>query len=136
MRTLLHHSAVFAGLLPLLFAACSTAPAGASDIRTIADGETFTLASGENVALSGHGTLRYMRLVKDSRCRPDVQCVWAGDAEVAFEWTVAGGQPEAFSLHTGLGDRSKDLGDSRLTLVELARGENPDAQLRIEAIGQ
>lgn len=136
MRTLLPHSAVIAGLLPLLFAACSTSPAGASALRTAADGESFALAAGESIALSGRGTLRYVRLVKDSRCRPDVQCVWAGDAEVEFEWTATGGKPEGFSLHTGLGDRSRDLDGSLLTLVELARGENPEARLRIEAAGR
>lgn len=136
MRTLLPHPAVIASLLPLLFAACSTSPAGASGLRAIADGETFALASGERVALADRGTLRYVRVVKDSRCPPDVQCVWAGDAEVEFEWTAAGDRPETFSLHTGLGDRSKELGGSRLTLVGLARGANPEAQLRIEAAGQ
>ena len=27
----------------------------------------------------------------DSRCRPDVQCVWAGDATIAMRWTPAAG---------------------------------------------
>lgn len=133
---MMSHSTVIAGVLPLLLAACATPPASAGEARTIAGDESFTLASGETVSLASRGTLRYVRLVEDSRCPPDVQCVWAGDAEVAFEWTVAGGEPEAFSLHTGMGDRSKDLGGSRLTLVDLARGANPDAQMRIEAIGQ
>jgi len=132
MRTLLPYAA--AGLLPLLFAACSTSPAGASDLRTIAAGEAFAMASGERVALAGSGTLRYVRVTNDSRCKPGHRCVWAGDAEVVFEWTDdAASAPESFSLHTGRGDRSADLGGGRLTLVSLAEGAEPEAKLRWEA---
>lgn len=134
MRTLLPHAAAFAGLLPLLFAACSTSPAGASDLRVVKPGD-FTMATGERVALADRGTLRYVRVTNDSRCLPGRQCVWAGDAEVVFEWTGDGaGQPEEFSLHTGRGDRSKDLAGHRLTLASLARGAEPEAQLKLEAI--
>lgn len=134
MRTLLPHATAVAGLLPLLFAACSTSPAGASDLRTIADGETFAMTSGERVSLADSGTLRYVRVTNDSRCPPGRQCVWAGDAEVVFEWTAdAAATPESFSLHTGRGDRSKDLGGRRLTLMSLAPGAEPEAQLGWEA---
>ncbi len=139
MRTLLPHAtAAIASVLPLLLAACSTPAAGtgpAGGLRAIADGETFAMATGEGVALAGRGTLRYVRVANDSRCPPGRQCVWAGDAEVVFEWTAGGaGQPESFSLHTGRGDRSRDLDGRRLTLVSLERGANPQAQLRLEAL--
>ena len=134
MRTLLPHAAAIAGLLPLLFAACSTPPAGASDQRAVADGESFAMATGESVALADRSTLRYVRVTNDSRCAPGHQCVWAGDAEVVFEWAAEAGQPESFSLHTGRGDRSKDLGGRRLTLVSLARGANPEAQLKLDTV--
>ena len=135
MRTLLPHAAAVAGLLPLLFAACSTPPADASDQRTVADGEAFTLATGEQVALPDRGTLRYVRVTNDSRCQPGRQCVWAGDAEVVFEWAAgAAATPESFSLHTGRGDRSKDLAGRRLTLMSLAQGADPEAQLKLETL--
>lgn len=134
MRTLLPHAAAVAGLLPLLFAACSTPPADASDQRAVADGETFTLATGEQVALPDRGTLRYVRVTNDSRCKPGRQCVWAGDAEVVFEWTASAAPMQSFSLHTGRGDRSKDLAGRRLTLVSLAEGADPEARLKIEPL--
>jgi len=134
MRMLMPHVAAVAGLLPLLFAACSTPSAGASDQRAVADGEAFTMAAGERVAFADRSSLQYIRVTNDSRCAPGHQCVWAGDAEVVFEWTAAAGKPESFSLHTGRGDRSKDLGGRRLTLVSLARGAGPEAQLKLETL--
>ncbi|GAA3930569.1 hypothetical protein [Luteimonas lutimaris] len=135
MRMFLPHAATFAGLLPLLFAACTTSPAGASDMRTIAAGDSFAMTAGEGVALADRGTLRYVRVTNDSRCRPGRQCVWAGDATVVFEWTpAAADKPESFSLHTGRGDRSKDLDGQRLTLVSLDFAAEPEAQLTLEAL--
>lgn len=128
MRTLLFQAA--AGALPLLLAACSTGPAGASQ-RSVAAGETFAMAMGEAVAVADRGTLRYLRVANDSRCPPGRQCVWAGDAEVVFEWD-GGGAQETFSLHTGRGDRSRELGGHRVTLLSLARGAAPEAQLKVE----
>lgn len=129
----LPHAAAVAGLLPLLFAACSTSPAEAGGQRAIADGSAFAMSSGERVGLAGAGTLHYVRVTNDSRCPPDRQCVWAGDAEVVFEWSTDGATPETFSLHTGRGDRSKALAGQTLTLVSLERGAEPQAQLRLDA---
>jgi len=135
MRMLLPHAATFAGLLPLLFAACSTSPAGASNVRAIAAGNSFAMAAGEAVSLADRGTLRYVRVTNDSRCRPGRQCVWAGDAEVVFEWTAASAsKAESFSLHTGRGDRSKDLDGHRLTLESLDFAAEPEARLKLEAL--
>jgi hypothetical protein len=63
---------------------------------------------------------------------PDVQCVWAGDAEVAFTWRSGGGGRDAFSLHTGRGDKSHMVGDRTVTLVALARGSMPAATLKVD----
>lgn len=131
MRTLLLHS-VAATLLPLMLTACATT-ASASEPRQVADGESVTLAFGDAVALGDRGTLRYLRVANDSRCPPGKQCVWAGDAEVVFEWTATSGTPEPFSLHTGRGDRSRTLAGSVVTLTSLERGATPAAQVSIAA---
>ncbi len=135
MRTLLLHT-LAAGVFPLLMTACATsAAAGAGASRTVADGDSFTLAFGERVSLADRGTLRYVRVANDSRCPPGKQCVWAGDAEVEFEWTATAGSPEAFTLHTGRGDRSRTLAGRVLTLDTLERGASPAATLTIAAAG-
>jgi hypothetical protein len=123
-------------VIPLLaLAACATTSSGSrAGAPGPADGDTFTMVPGQAVALPGEGTLRYASLVNDSRCLPDVQCIWAGDAEVAFQWRPdGGGAIDAFSLHTGKGDTSHRIGRHLLALVELARGEAPEARLRLEA---
>lgn len=118
----------------LILAACSAAATG---VRVggprLSDGDSFRMRPGTSVAVPGEGTLRYVKVVNDSRCKPDVQCVWAGDAEVAFEWRSTGGAAEAFSLHTGKGDKSHPIGRHVLVLAGLDRGKSPGADLTLEA---
>jgi len=116
--------------------ACTMVSAGtAAPSHTVNDGDEYTLRPGEQVAVSDAGTLRYERLANDSRCAPDVQCVWAGDAEVAFVWMPGDGAKQSFSLHTGVEPRSQILGVRRLTLVSLARGAAPAATVRVDPAG-
>jgi hypothetical protein len=113
-------------------AACATSDA---DTATGAkpDGATFNLGVGEQKRVDG-GTLAYRRLVKDSRCPPDVNCVWAGDAVIELAWTPAGGATQPFELHTGLEPRSHAIGSRRRVVLDaLARGPQPAATLKIEA---
>ena len=96
------------------------------------DGQQFSMHPGEQVTLSDHGHLRYLRVVNDSRCPPGVNCIWAGDAEVAFEWAPAAGAMQAFSLHTGKDPKQQVIGARQLTLESLERGATPQAQLRVD----
>lgn len=132
MRHPLGQTILFAGLLPLLLTACASPAPGAGALRRIDADGVFQLSVGERVAL-GSGTLRYLRVAGDSRCPPGVQCIWAGDAEVVFEWIATGAQPQAFSLHTGRGERSHAIGKHRLGLESLAHGDNPVATIRLDS---
>jgi len=114
-------------------ASAPTAPSGQAS-PAVALGQTFALSPGQTVALPDRGTLRYVGVKSDSRCPPDRQCVWAGDAEVTFEWSAAGAAAQAFGLHTGFKEKSsRTLGGHTLSLVSLARGEKPQAELRLDA---
>ena len=62
--------------------------------------------------------------------------MWAGDAEVAFEWRPAAGAADAFRLHTGKGDKSHPVGRHVLVLTGLERGPAPEAHLKLEAPAQ
>lgn len=120
-------------LLPLalpVLAACSTV-AGAGPV---AAGTPFDLRPGAQATLAGGGTLRYLGLVNDSRCAPDVQCIWAGDAEIALAWTPPHGTGGRFSLHTTPGKTAHALDAGRtLRLVALQRGPAPVATLQVDA---
>ena len=121
-------------LLPLSLAACaSSASGGSDDARTVADATPFTLLPGQSARLADDSRLQYVRVVNDSRCAPDVQCVWAGDAIVALRWTPAAGTAQDFELHTGLEPRSRTLGARTVVLKSLARGANPAATLQADA---
>ncbi len=79
--------------------------------------------------------LSYTSLINDSRCAPNVQCVWAGDAEIAVRWKPARGNAQDMRLHTNPqgGSTNARIGDRTLTLVSLERGIGPKATLSIDA---
>jgi hypothetical protein len=66
-------------------AACSTlSPPPGNTLGTI----TYTMQPGDSVPVGPNGpTLRYDR-ADDSRCPPDVQCIWAGT--IVYEFTLIG----------------------------------------------
>ena len=117
----------------LSLAACSSVGSSGDNVARIADGSSFRMQPGQQVTLADASTLRYERLVNDSRCQPGVQCVWAGDAEVAFTWHSTGGGRDAFSLHTGRGEKSHVVGGRTVTLVGLGRGVAPKATLKLDS---
>lgn len=115
----------------LLASGCAALPNGAAPA---ADGSTVSLGIGQSTLLADNSLLTYTRLVNDSRCAPDVQCVWEGDAEIALQWRAAGGGSQDLRLHTSSkgGATSARAGTRTITLVALERGIAPKASLRID----
>ena len=116
----------------IALAACTTT--GAQPASTVADGSNFTLAPGQSAQLADDSRIDYVKLVSDSRCRPDVQCVWAGDATISMRWTPAAGAMVAqdFVLHTTLDPKSFTAGSRTITLTSLERGDAPKATLQVD----
>jgi hypothetical protein len=75
----------------VVMTACATPPAPPAPIHT-----SVTLLPDKATELAPGTTLRFER-VADSRCPPDVRCVWAGELRYHFTLTSAAGS-EAFSL--------------------------------------
>ncbi|MCJ0826082.1 hypothetical protein MQC88_08945 [Luteimonas sp. 50] len=125
-----------ATLLLLALAACGTAPAGDGPgpvaMNPVADGTPFNLLPQQDVALADQSRLRFVEVANDSRCRPGQQCIWAGDAELVFQWQPASGASETFSLHTTKGDKVHAIGERRLSLLSLSFDEPPAASLRVD----
>ncbi|WP_240099686.1 hypothetical protein [Thermomonas flagellata] len=99
---------------------------------------TLVLDVGETATLDDGSRLTYLRLVNDSRCPPGVQCIWAGDAEIALRWQPARGPAQEASLHTSpLQGRATatTFGPWQVRLEDLARGDAPKATLHIAPAG-
>lgn len=112
------------GLLLLSFGvlACAEGASGlpSQNAPRPAVGERFTLGVGESVPIADTGIqLTYTELVDDSRCPPEVTCVWEGDAVVAVSLAGRSGQATA-ELHTyDQRQGGVEYGDYRVELVEL-----------------
>ena len=129
------HASILAATA-LALAGCSSVASGSGGDATsgdrIADGSTFSMQPGQSVTLADDGVLRYERLVNDSRCMPDVQCVWAGDAELAFAWRSRSGATDTSTRVRSPSARVlSPLPVCRLN-CSVARGTAPEAQLRID----
>lgn len=100
-----------AAALALALAACAGAPAPRN--------ASFRLAPHQRIALADGATLTYDG-VSDSRCPPDVQCIWAG--KLSYQFIVeAGGARETFSLGPGEASHaSAALHGKRIVLDESA----------------
>ena len=114
-----------------LLAGCAALPDGASPAP---DDSQLTLGIGQSSLLADDSLLSYTRLVNDSRCAPDVQCVWEGDAEIALRWQPSGGSAQDVRLHTSskVGATEARIGARTVSLTALERGIAPKATLRIQ----
>lgn len=128
-----HRFALALVVASTLLSACVATVGGAPPARIVADGDRFTLQVGEQVGIAGGGRLHYASLASDSRCPPDVQCVWAGVAEIALRWTPASGAAQDFRLKTDAEGNSRIVGPHRVTLVALERGGAPPAEISLAA---
>lgn len=98
----------------------------------VADGATVALMPGQSAALPD-GQLRYLRLANDSRCKPHLQCVWAGDAVIELQWSPTVGAARDLKLHLNpqAGPTTAKLDARQVTFTHLA-GRRPQASLRID----
>ena len=110
--------------------ACSHAPPADAGPAL---GERFWLQAGESVAIRGErATVTFERIVADSRCAVDVQCIRAGEARGAFRLEARGGDPIRFELDTDR-ERTHEVGGYLVTLHDVAPA--PRSTVRIAATG-
>ncbi|MDQ7810165.1 hypothetical protein Q5425_41120 [Amycolatopsis sp. A133] len=97
-------------------------------------GHDVTLRLGQEAAVQGKDlTVRYTRLVADSRCRPGMQCIWQGEATLAFLLKEPGrGESTTAELHSGprTGPQATSFAASRIELVSVSE-DGGDATVRI-----
>ena len=115
-----------------LLAACQSPGAG----RLAAAPGEYRLQAGESLTLPDRSQLTYVRLVADSRCRPDVVCIRAGDADIELQWKPAAGTAQVQLLNSDPRNlqgaaHSARLGDWQVTLKALDWHEPPVATLTV-----
>jgi hypothetical protein len=98
-------------------------PVAPSTVST-APGGDVTLHLGQEAAVQGKDlSVRYTRLVNDSRCRPNMTCVWQGEATLAFLLSEPGrGESTTAELHSGprTGPQATSFAASRVELVSVS----------------
>jgi hypothetical protein len=119
-----------AGLLALATAAACAGHPGPTDAEPAAApattdvavelGESFRLRPGETASVAGgEWRVRFVGVRGDSRCPVDVECVWAGSAEVAVETAGPEGRWVERSLHTGIEPRELHADGFTLALLDV-----------------
>ena len=97
-----------------------------------------TLRVGTTATLPDRSTLTYVRLLADSRCRPEVVCIRAGDADIELRWAPVSGAPVSTVINSDPRNaqgtpNSADVGPWRIRLASLDWQQPPRATLEITA---
>ena len=104
--------------------------------QTARVGREFELKVGRVVTLDGGGLrVRLARVASDSRCPVDVNCVWAGNAEVVFEVGARGRRGgTTLRLNTSAGPERPGEGRyGRYTLKLVGLAPRPRGNRKIAA---
>jgi hypothetical protein len=117
------HKRVIGVLAALLLSGCASSenPLSADPNQaavTTQVGQTFDLRPGQTARVGSELLVGFRGVNNDSRCAVDVQCVWAGDAELKIPVTT-GTDWTTLTLHTGLEPRSGTYRSWKITVVEL-----------------
>ncbi|MFT7871171.1 MULTISPECIES: hypothetical protein [Amycolatopsis] len=109
-------------------------PAASPSTVSVPAGQDVTLHLGQEAAVQGKDlTVRYLRVVADSRCRPGMQCIWQGEATLAFLLKQPGhGESTTAELHSGVrtGPQATSFAGSRIELVAVSEDAG-EATVRI-----
>lgn len=103
-------------------------PPAAVETRSL--GYPFSIQVEETVAMDGESlTITYDRLLEDSRCPADVQCVWEGNGRVLLSLADGESAPASIELNTSLEPKSVVYSGFTVTLGNLGQGEQPPATI-------
>lgn len=88
-------------------------------------GEWFWLGEGESARIDGL-VVTFTKVLADSRCPPDVQCVWAGDVTTLVAVQL-GEEHEEFTLHIGPQGARARFGRREISIAEVVPTNAPRA---------
>jgi hypothetical protein len=104
----------------------------AARANSVTTDQEFELSPGQS-ALVGSEPLKitFEKIAADSRCPPEVQCVWEGDAVARVTAATGTQAPMSYDLHTNTGFATQaDHGAYRIRLSAVAPG--PHAGVTID----
>jgi hypothetical protein len=117
MTTTYHFVRSAASRLPAA-AALACALACSAKHPSAPSGANFVLSIGDRIAIAGTPlVLTFERLAEDSRCPPDVVCVWHGNAQLELVAQI-GSDLRTVRLNTHVGPSEGVAGAFRITLVD------------------
>jgi hypothetical protein len=88
-------------LVTALIATAACAPE--VDARTVALGDSFSLAVGQSASIEGEDlAIKFIDVVADSRCPSGVQCIWQGQVACLVEITYSGTGQQTVLTYPGL----------------------------------
>ena len=111
-------------LLTIALASCASGPSeqvegpAAQQARTASLGDTVRLAIGTRVRIAPSGpTIAFERVVSDSRCPPDVMCVWAGSVRARLAVSEGAQSAKVVELESNTEPRTANVGAYRIELL-------------------
>lgn len=116
----------------LLLAGCASQ--AASEPAT-SMGHPVELSPGQQIALAHGGSVRYVETTNDSRCRPEHQCIRAGEAIVVFEISNRGEAARRVELRSDAKPPTVPAGDVVVRLVSLSFDTPPRATVQVDPAG-
>ena len=103
-----------------LLAGCAAVSAGAGGPQAAALSTPFTLAEGESAVVGGEKVgVTFEKLLSESRCPADVQCIQAGEATIRVQVQPADGAKTALTLSTRQDGSTGTVGRLTVTLTGL-----------------
>jgi hypothetical protein len=92
--------------------------------NTVNTDQEFELGPGQSVLIGSEPLkITFDAITADSRCAPEVQCVWEGDAVAKLQAATGTQAPATYELHTNTGFATQvDHGGYRIRLAAVAPG--------------
>lgn len=84
--------------------------------------ETFSVElCKQKVTTIGKITVKFLEVVEDSRCPPNVTCIWAGNAKVKISVNKGRKAAMTFELNSGLDPKTIVFEGYDITFVDLSK---------------
>jgi hypothetical protein len=83
-------------------------------------GRSFDLRSGATAGVEGGLSVRFDRVVSDSRCAIDAICIWEGDAVLSVTLSTSNAAQRDAEIHTQPAQSEVVYGQHRVSLSALA----------------